>query len=114
MSFSFTPTETPPEDDTSANEEANALAQNRDLEKEERESKHDRNESFRENIKKAITWLIWVGFGIAVWASGTWAWHLLIPEKYHYLTPDQIDKVQTILFTVAAASGVQAFAKKHV
>ena len=111
---SLNPTETPPDtDDSQAEDEALALEEGRDLEAEAKRTSYERSEHLRDHVKMAVVLLFWLCFGLIVLSVCTWTWHFLVPSEWHWLDKDQLDKLQTILFTLAAASGLKTVAKKH-
>lgn len=111
--FAFKKEIPPDSDDSQASDEAIFIADGRDLEREAAESGHERSEYFKDFFKEAASYLIGLVIIFIVCIVMVWALHLLTPKAWHWLESDQIEKLQTIIFAFAAASGFQGFAKKH-
>jgi hypothetical protein len=67
----------------------------------------DRNEQFRNHFEKIAICSLWGFYALFVLLVLTWFWHTLSPECVHWLTSEQISKVQAlatggILATIAA------------
>lgn len=99
-------------DDKSAAKEAESFA-NEDLDKTAKINDHNRKERFKNHLGTAaliIFWIIVVSFSIM---ALIWVYHLISPEKMHFLTPLQIDKLQTILFSAAVIKIGQNLVSKY-
>ena len=101
------------DDDAAAQEEA-ALFGNDDLERVAAVRDAARAESYRDQIKWAITIVFWIAVLSFCAALVTLVWHYLTPCTLHWLSDKQTEKVQTIVFTSAAASSVKFFANKYI
>ncbi len=55
------------------------------------------------NELKLMGWIVWILMLLLcclfVGFLGTWAWHFLIPTYWHWLSPDQIEKIESIIFS---------------
>ncbi len=55
------------------------------------------------NELKLMGWIVWILMVLLcclfVGFLGTWAWHFLIPAYWHWLCPDQIEKIESIIFS---------------
>lgn len=83
------------------------------LEDEAKRNSHGRRENFRNHIKIAAICLFWVGVICIMSLILTEAWHLITPQKYHYIDDNQKSKIETILFSGALAAMVSGFSKKY-
>lgn len=67
----------------------------------------NRNEQFRNHFEKIAICSLWGFYILFAMLVLTWFWHILSPERAHWLTSEQITKVQAlatggILATIAA------------
>lgn len=102
-----------PAEDGLAAQEAVAFAEGRDLSTEAAEREHDRTQELRDTLVRGIKWLFWIIFALIVLMIITWVWHLLTPEKYHYLATRQLEQIQTILFSGVTAAVLSGVAQKY-
>lgn len=71
--------------------------------------------------------LLWLkGYGVVVFlfllffallflgSLGSWAAHYLLPCEYHWLSEDQLSKIQSILFSGSIGGVVSIMAQKHL
>lgn len=85
-----------------------------DLEKEAKESEHGRTERFKDQFE-TITMLAMWGISIATAIFGfTWFWHLMTPESWHWLLPEQVEKIQNIFAGVILAGVLGDHFKKRL
>jgi len=101
------------EDAGKADAEAEAIASGK-LKQQAEKNAHTRTQNFLDSLNWCVLSFLRLGFAIVSIAVITWAWHFLTPTGWHYLTAAQLDKLQTVLFTGAFASILQAYAKKHM
>jgi len=45
---------------------------------------------------------------------GSWALHYLLPERWHWLTPDQLSKIQSVLFSGGMGGVLSLVARKQL
>ncbi len=45
---------------------------------------------------------------------GIWAFNYLMPEKWHWLSPEQLSKIQSILFSGGLGGIVTSIVQKHI
>jgi len=114
MSFDIPSINPSGEVDDKAKDETDAFSENENLEAEATRNKHNRKQRILHHVSFAMVIVFWVAVLLALGAIVSWAWHFLTPEHKHYLTPEQINKIETVIFTGATASLVQAYAKKHL
>ena len=107
------PTEQPPDTTENARQEAVAI-ESGELEQRAVRQQAARYELYRDNIKYAVIGALWLAVGLFFAAVAALAWHWLAPASWHWLAAGQVEKIETIVFTGAAASGIKFFASKHV
>ena len=78
-------------------------------------SKHKQH--FRkEDLRSVIHWSIVILVLIAVVTIGgmlaTWGWHTLAPQHYHWLSPEELTQIKSLLFSAAMAAFVSEYARK--
>lgn len=62
-----------------------------------KENEHYRNEKFRDHFEIVAICALWgVAFLFAAVAV-IWFWHLLLPEKCHWLSSESVSKIQNIV-----------------
>ena len=86
--------------DDSGTREARSLAQGKtadELKEQAAKSEHDRSERFRDHFERIAICCLWIVFGIFVLVGLTWIWHLLMPACAHWLSVDQVQKLQNIV-----------------
>lgn len=78
-----------------------------DLEKEAAAREHARSQKFRDNFEIIAIIGLWAVFLALLSAAGIWLWHLLTPERCHWLSVAQLATVQNIVTggIIAAAIG---------
>jgi len=75
---------------------------------------HHRNQKFRDNFERIAILSLWATFLVALAIGVTWFYHLLTPEKYHFLNPEQISKLQNIVTGGILASIASGHIKKRL
>lgn len=85
-----------------------------DIKKRANEREHRRNELFRDHFENiAIAFLYLIAF--LFFAVGfSWFWHLLTPGSWHYLSTDQVSKLQNIVTGGILASIAAGHIKKRL
>ena len=54
-------------------------------------------------------------FALIFMASlGAWIWHHVMPCEWFWLTPEQLSKIQSVIFSGAIGAVVSAYAQKHM
>ena len=109
----FAPAQEPSEDQI-ANREASSLAAGLDLEQDGQEREHARHQKFRDNINKATLWIFWMIAISLLLGVATYAWHLMTPETWHYLTEKQLDKLQTLLGSAVLSSALTGYVNRRM
>lgn len=82
-----------PKETEKAKEEAGAFSEGRDLGKESEANEHERKEKLRDIYANLVMGLIFVMFVLAIISVITLFLHLVLPEKSHWMTPKQIEKL---------------------
>lgn len=111
---------TPPRQEdgmSSGQEEAIFFSEGRSetaLRKKSAENEHDRTEKFRDEFEKMAIWGLKI-FGVVIAALiGSWIWHLVMPIHSHWLTGDQLAKIQTLATGGIVASIAAGHVKKRL
>lgn len=97
--------------DSLALNESQALANDEDLEEIARRADHSRRESFKNHFHRALIILFWTFFLGLMTAGGLWAFHLLTPEKWHFLNDAQLSEIKSTFFTGVLSSGLSIAVK---
>lgn len=113
MTSNTVPVIQPPEPDDKANQEANSFA-NETYEEEERKNEHGRKERIRKHISDAVVVLFWVAVISVAIMGVTLVYHMVMPIKAHYLSEDQLSRIQGMLFSGVVASALPAYVKKYI
>ena len=61
------------------------------------ENEHFRNEVFRDHFEKVAICALWLISGLFAAVAAIWFWHLLLPERWHWLSPEGVSKIQNIV-----------------
>lgn len=78
-----------------------------DIEKQAATAEHRRNERFRDHFENIAILCLWLVALLFLAVGGTWFWHILMPEKWHWLTADQVSKLQNLV-TGGILTGIAA------
>ena len=94
--------------DASAIAEAEVISRGEDLEKAAELAQHERREGARDTVARLLNFGIRVLFGIILIAGLVWAYHLLTPTCWHWLTEEQLSSIKESFFsaTIGFAFGV--------
>lgn len=63
-----------------------------------------RDEMLRHCFFGAVAIIIIAAALILLCAMLIWSWHLMTPDRYHWLDTDQLEKLQTVVFSGAVSS----------
>jgi len=107
-----TPQFNPTSDDKSAAKEAESFA-NADLDKTAKINDHNRKERFKNHLGTAALIIFWIIVTSLSMMALILVYHLITPEKIHFLVNSQIDKLQTILFSAAIIKIGQGYIAKY-
>lgn len=75
---------------------------------------HLRNESFRNAVSWATLIMFWLAVGAIIAAGISWFWHLMTPDRLHFLEPRQSEKIGSLLLGGVMSNAVSAYAKKRL
>lgn len=95
-------------------QEAAALAANKNLEEDGKHRDHAPFQKFRDHVNLASLILFWTVCASVFGGILTFTWHMLVPESWHYLSPDQLEKLKTILGAAVLSSALTGYANKHM
>lgn len=114
--FPTTPIVTPPPQNAGGlgAQEAAAFAANKNLEEDGKHRDHARFQKFRDHVNLASLILFWTICASVFGGILTFTWHMLAPESCHYLIPDQLEKLKTILGAAVLSSALTGYANKHM
>jgi len=77
------------------------------LKKETRENEHNRTERFRGHFNSITIMALWaMAIGVLAFAL-TWSLHVILPENFHWLTTEQVARIQNV-FTGGVLAGLIA------
>lgn len=110
------PTVTPPPQSAGGlgAKEAAAFAANKNLEEDGKHRDHARFQKFRDHVNLASLILFWTVCASVFGGILTFTWHMLAPESWYYLSPDQLEKLKTILGAAVLSSALTGYANKHM
>lgn len=104
-------------EDDDAIKEAKQLSGGKSAEEIAREAaanEHTRNERFRDHFEKMAIFALWVAFGVLILLILSWVAHILLPAMCHWLTPEQLAKVQNLVTGGVVASLAVGHLKKRI
>lgn len=94
-----------PNQDSRAEEEAQLMANGRDLQ---------RSEQFKDLLNAlAMAMLAVVALGILL-SFLFWFWHLLTPEEWNFLDDAQLRRIETVVFSGILVGVAQTYLRKHI
>lgn len=102
--------------DSLAEDEAKAFGSQRSFEellREGRKRAYIRSESVRDLFGWLVKGFILLAAAILAWAVVVWAWHLLMPECRRFLAPEQVDRVQALLFSGSISALITALGRDY-
>lgn len=99
-------------DDDLAKREAVDFSQET-LQADEAQQNHSRKQRFHNHLITAIILAFWMGIAVLVGLVFSWLYHILTPGSCHYLSPDQIEKIQTMLFSGLVSGLLTGVAKRY-
>lgn len=103
--------------DDDAIKEAKQLTEGKTAEQiatEAAQNEHERNEKFRNHFEKMAVVALWIAFLILVLMVMSWVSHILLPSCYHWLTTEQLAKVQNLVTGGVVASLAVGHLKKRI
>lgn len=100
--------------DARANQEAALLAQGGDLEVDAKKQEHGRHQSFRNHINIALIIVFWIIALSLVIGIAIYSWHILVPDKWKFLTEKGFEKLQTLLGSAILSSALSGYVKQRM
>ena len=94
--------------------EADAFANDRDLELVGRIREHGRHQTFRDHANTAILIILWVICCLICLGLLVFAWHVLTPASWRFLMPEQFDLLQTLLTSAILSSVLTGYASNRM
>jgi len=89
------------EDDVRASEKESALLSRNlspeDIQSEVARNEHHRSERFRNHFEHVAVFSLWVLAVVLLSVGLTWFWHIISPERWHWLEPDQVSRLQNVM-----------------
>jgi hypothetical protein len=79
-----------------------------------KQSEHARREQLRNHLNLAALAFIWCAVGVAFAGLVVWTIHVLGPESWHFLTPQQISKVESIATTGSVITLIAKYFKDRL
>ncbi len=86
----------------------------RDLKKEAEESEHGRAERFKNHFEFISMIALYGIAGVAGLFGIIWFWHIATPNSWHWLQPDQVEKIQNIFAGVILAGALGDHFKRRL
>lgn len=103
--------------DDDAIKEAKQLSEGKSAEQiatEAAQNEHERNEKFRNHFEKMAVVGLWIAFVVLVLMVMSWVSHILLPAKCHWLTSEQLAKVQNLVTGGVVASLAVGHLRKRI
>jgi hypothetical protein len=97
-----------------AQEEALALQSGVDLAEEAKKRGHGRDQKFKDHLNVAALAIFWCVIACVAWGVVAYGWHLLMPEPWHYLSKEQLNKIESILAAAILSSALTGYASKRM
>ena len=85
-----------------------------ELERKARQNEHKRSESFKNHFENVAICTLWIVAALALAVGVTWFWHLLMPDRLHWLSSDGVQKLQNIVTGGIVASLAAGHIKKRL
>ena len=102
------PPDAPTEDPASkqlAEDEAAAFSKE-SLERNATLNSHKRKQSLLSHFHTAMVIVFWLGVVLFIFSITFWAYHLLIPDCWHFLSVEQIQRIEQTLLTAGAGAAM--------
>jgi hypothetical protein len=109
----FTP-EPSAQHDALAEVEAAKLGSGQDLEQDGLRQEHNRHQTFRNQVNRATLILFWVIVACMRLGVVVFAWHLVTPVAWHWLSDSARDKLQTLLAAALLTSALTGYVNRRL
>jgi len=100
--------------DALAEAEAAKLGAGQDLEHDGRRQEHNRHQTFRNQVNLATLILFWVIVTCVALGVLVFAWHLVTPASWHWLSDTARDKLQTLLAAALLSSALTGYVNRRL
>jgi hypothetical protein len=100
--------------DARAEQEAAMLAQGVDLEEDGKKQEHRRYQSFRNHINLALIFVFWIVAVSIMVGILIYAWHIVAPDKWKFLSEKGFNKLQTLLGSAVLSSALSGYVKQRM
>lgn len=100
--------------DEIAKTEAQRLASGSALKDEGERREHSRHQAFRDHVNRATLFLFWLLVVAVAIGIACFAFHLVFPESWHYLSEKQLDKLQSMLGAAVLSSALTGYASRRM
>jgi hypothetical protein len=97
--------------DSNANKENDAIISDAYAHDAKRQG-HKRDQGIKNVGYYATATLIWGGVILISVTTGIWADHVLMPKQMRWLSPDEVNHVQSLLFSSALSAALTLLGKK--
>lgn len=97
-----------------ARAEALRMAAGEDLASDGKVQEHRRHQTFRNHVNKAAIGIFW-GLAISLYVGiAAFSWHLVAPEALHFLSENQLEKLQTVLGSAILSSALTGYVNRRL
>ena len=100
-------------EDSRAEQESRGLSEG-SLRAEAEKNQHGRDERFKTALHVAGLGILLLVVSAFVVMGGVWLWHLLTTSCHHWLTEEQLETIQTIVFSSVAAITASSYARRYM
>ena len=84
------------------------------LEQDGKAKEHGRYQTFRNHVNTISIIMLWVMAVVAAIAMIAWAWHMVAPEEWTWLSPSQMRDLKTFLSAAVFSSAVTGYIKNKL
>ncbi|MEZ5657796.1 MAG: hypothetical protein R3E83_04540 [Burkholderiaceae bacterium] len=102
------------EGDALAKKEAMLINSGGDIEADGKRKEHTRDQRFRDWLHYGILALLVFGIIFFIGGAVIYALHLFGPKGYHWLSPEQIEKIETILASVITTGALANYVSRRL
>ncbi|MBT9319325.1 hypothetical protein [Actinobacillus pleuropneumoniae] len=85
-----------------------------ELKRSARKNNHSRDQTFKNHVNIVALIGLW-GVVVAVILCGvSYLYHMLSPESWHFLSPNQLEQIRTFVVTAVLSSSLTNYANRHI
>lgn len=77
-----------------------------------RKQDHRRQQGIKNIVFYASAGLVWFGLFLLIATVSVWAWHLVVPPCLRWLSKEELDHIQSLLFSGALSAAITLLGKK--